>query len=169
MFGAGLVVLVVAFWLAALRPTSLGGPVTYLLIRGNSMEPTYHGGDLVLVRVAAQYAIGDIVAYRVPAGDIGAGHIVIHRISGGVASTGFLMRGDNNPSVDPWMPRPTDIVGVAWFAAPGFGRLLAFLHQPATLASLAVATLAAVAAGRQLRGFAPIRRPARTSRLRARP
>jgi signal peptidase len=132
-----------ALWFAVLRPQALGGPVTYLVIRGDSMEPTYHGGDLVIVRSAASYGIGDVVAYRVPEGDIGAGHLVIHRIVGGDGRTGFLLGGDNNPSLDPWMPRSADVAGRAWAVIPAAGRLLALLRQPvlagAFAASIAVA------------------------------
>jgi signal peptidase I len=154
--GVAVTLLLVVLWGAFLRPESLGGAVTYLVIRGNSMEPTYHGGDLVLVRAGDRYAAGDIVAYRVPAGDIGAGHVVIHRISGGDGATGYLLRGDNNPSVDPWMPRSGDIVGRAWVVLPGVGRPLTFIHQPAAAGALAVALIAVLAV---------LRRPARRAPL----
>jgi signal peptidase I len=134
--------LLAGFWFVALRPQSLGGPVTYLVIRGDSMEPTYHGGDLVVVKAADRYSVGDVVAYRVPAGEIGAGHLVIHRIVGGDGDAGYLLRGDNNPSVDPWMPRAGDIAGTAWVSAAGAGKVLEFVHRPAVAGALAVAGLA---------------------------
>jgi signal peptidase len=134
--------LLVGFWFIALRPQSLGGPVTYLVIRGDSMEPTYRSGDLVVVSVGNTFAAGDVVAYRVPSGEIGAGHLVIHRIVGGDGEAGFLLRGDNNPSVDPWMPRSSDVAGAAWISVPGVGKLLEFVHQPAVAGALAVALLA---------------------------
>lgn len=135
-------VLLVGFWFVALRPQSLGGSVTYLVVRGDSMVPTYDGGDLVVIRAAERYAVGDVVAYRVPAGEVGAGHLVIHRIVGGDAETGFLLRGDNNPSVDPWMPRREDVAGTAWVSVAGVGKALAFVHKPAVMGALAVALLA---------------------------
>ena len=137
--------LLAGLWFVALRPSSLGGLVTYLVIRGDSMEPTYHGGDLVAVKVAERYAVGDVVAYRVPAGEIGAGHLVVHRIVGGTGETGFLLRGDHNPSVDPWMPRSEDVAGTAWFSVAGAGKVLAFVRQPAVAGELAVALLAMLA------------------------
>lgn len=144
---------IIGLWATFLRPQSLGGPVTYLVIRGNSMEPVYHGGDLVIVRAAARYGTGDIVAYRVPAGEIGAGHLVIHRITGGDGEAGYLLRGDNNQSVDPWTPHLGDIAGSAWFAVPAIGRLMNAVHEPAIAGALAVAILATVACFR-----APARR-----------
>ena len=105
--------LVLGGWALVLRPQSLGGPVVYVIVRGSSMFPTYESGDLVIVAAAATYQPGDVVAYRVPAGDIGEGHLVIHRIAGGDASSGFILEGDNNDAPDPWMPRGSDIVGSA--------------------------------------------------------
>ena len=150
--------LLIGFWFVALRPQSLGGPVTYLVIRGDSMEPTYQGGDLVIVTIAETYSVGDVVAYRVPAGEIGAGHLVIHRIVGGDGETGFLLRGDNNPSADPWMPRSSDVAGAAWISLPGVGKVLERVHQPAVAGALAVAALAMVAF---------LRTPARPARARS--
>lgn len=134
-------VVLMGIWFVALRPQSLGGPATYLLIRGDSMEPTFHTGDLAVVLSAKGYAIGDVVAYRVPAGEIGGGHIVVHRIAGGDGAAGYLMRGDNNPSVDPWQPQTIDIVGKALVAIPGAGTMLSVLHRPAAAGALAVSLM----------------------------
>src|SRR5205814_6222158 len=101
---------VIVLWMLFLRPASLGGPVSYIIIRGSSMLPTYTSGDLIIVRTAPDYRVGDVVAYRVPAGDIGSGLIVIHRIVGSGQSA-FTMRGDNNAAIDPWSPRPDDVLG----------------------------------------------------------
>ncbi|TMB52056.1 MAG: signal peptidase I [Chloroflexi bacterium] len=135
--------LVLVAWAVLLRPASLGGPVTYIIVRGSSMQPTYAAGDLIIVRQTSEYRVGEVVAYRVPGGEIGAGHIVIHRIVGG-DDNGFTLRGDNNPSLDPWNPHASDIVGEAWVAAPGLGRILAALHQPLLLAAFAAAVMVAM-------------------------
>lgn len=120
-----------------LRPHSLGGPVTYVMVSGQSMEPTFHGGDLAVVRAKQTYTSGDIVAFRVPKGEPGEGAIVIHRIVGGSADGGFLVQGDNKRLPDPWRPKGEDIIGEMWFHVPGAGRVLAFLRAPLPLATIA--------------------------------
>ena len=95
-----------AAWFITLRPAPLGGPATYVIVRGVSMEPTYHAGDLVIVRRRPVYQAGDIVAYKIPAGEVGGGLSVIHRIVGGSVETGFRTKGDNNAESDPWRPTP---------------------------------------------------------------
>ncbi len=129
-------------WALLLRPVSLGGPALYLVVRGDSMLPTYETGDLVILRTATSYRAGEVVAYRVPTGELGAGRIVIHRIVGGDGTTGFVVKGDHNPAVDPWQPRLAEVVGTAWVAIPGFGAWIAWLHQPIVLAALAASLMA---------------------------
>ncbi len=135
-------------WWLVLRPVGLGGPASYVVIRGDSMQPVYDTGDLVMMRAADSYAVGDIVGYRVPDGELGAGLLVIHRIVGGDPASGFVIQGDNNPAPDPWLPTADSVEGAALLAIPGVGRLLSFLHQPAALAALAVSFLVAWFAGR---------------------
>jgi signal peptidase len=133
-----------AGWTLVLRPPSLGGPAGYVLVRGVSMLPTYRSGDLVITQRKQAYAKGEVVAYRIPKGQIGEGIIVIHRIVGGSARDGYVLKGDNNNAPDEWRPRPRDIVGAAWLHLPHAGQVLAWLHAPVPLASLTTAIAVAM-------------------------
>lgn len=125
--GAGLLV-----W-----PSALGGDVTYLMVSGTSMEPGLHDGDLVVVREQATYEVGDVVGFRVPAGHVGEGAVVIHRIVGGDPVDGFVTEGDNRERPDVWQPTAADVVGERWFLVPGAGDWMARLRNPAPLGYLA--------------------------------
>jgi signal peptidase len=116
-------VLVVA-WL--LWPTSLGGQTTLTIVSGHSMEPTYYTGDLVVTRAAAP-KVGDIIVYQ-PA-DVG-GARVIHRIVGGNATEGWVMKGDNNSWLDPWQPKGSEVLGTARLHLPHVGAVAHFLVSP---------------------------------------
>ena len=137
--GAALVVLVCLFWAQYLRPQSLGGHAGYVLVSGQSMEPRYHTGDLVLVEKHADYHPGEVIAYRVPKGDAMAGAQVIHRIVGGDAEHGFVVRGDNRTAPDVWRPRDADIVGAKTLRLPGAIVVLQYLRSPVFLGILAAA------------------------------
>ncbi|MCV0402741.1 MAG: signal peptidase I [Chloroflexi bacterium] len=166
---AGTILLVVLFgvWFGLFRPVSLGGPATWVVIRGSSMLPVYDTGDLVIMHAASAYSVGDIVAYRVPAGEIGEGRVVVHRLVGG-SSSGFEVLGDNNESVDPWHPSSADILGRPWITLPGVGRVITWLHQPVVLAALAAAVVVSMLVGgaspegheRRRREIAPEAEPA---------
>jgi signal peptidase I len=131
-----LATLVVA-WVVLLRPQNLGGPAGYEIVSGTSMVPTLADGDVVVVREQERYRIGDVVAFRVPAGDVGAGHHVIHRIVGGTSSTGFVTQGDNRDAPDTWRPRHEDVVGKQWLHVPGGGAVVRWVASPLVLAALA--------------------------------
>jgi signal peptidase I len=137
--GIAVVVLVCLFWAQYLRPQSLGGNAGYVLVSGQSMEPRYHTGDMVLVEKQASYHPGQVIAYRVPKGDAMAGAQVIHRIIGGDAKHGFVVRGDNRTAPDVWRPRPGDIVGAKTLRIPNAIVVLRFLRAPMFLALLAAA------------------------------
>jgi signal peptidase len=127
---AGLAVIAL-FW-----PHSLGGKVAYVRVDGHSMDPTYHMGDMAVVRKQSSYRVGDPVAYKIPKGEFGAGALVIHRLVGGNGSTGYVTKGDNKKVVDPWHPRTQDILGRVRFDVPGAGTRLAQLNKPVYLGGL---------------------------------
>ncbi len=135
--GIAIAILVCLFWVQFLRPQSLGGNAAYVLVSGQSMEPRYHTGDLVLVEKHHSYHAGQLIAYRVPKGDPMAGAQVIHRIIGGDAKHGFIVRGDNRTAPDVWRPKPQDIVGAKALRLPGAIVVLQFLRAPIFLALLA--------------------------------
>lgn len=135
--GIALVVLLCVFWALFLRPQALGGRAGYVLVSGTSMAPRYHTGDLVLVERQARYRIGQTIAYRVPRGDPMAGAQVIHRIVGGDATHGFVVRGDNRTAPDVWRPTARDIVGAEALRVPQAVLVLQFLRSPLLLGLLA--------------------------------
>lgn len=126
-----------AVWWFVLGPSFLGGPASYIIVAGESMEPALHSGDLAVLRQQDGYGAGDIVAFRVPEGEPGEGASVIHRIVGGTAEEGFVTQGDNKNGDDPWRPKPEHITGKMWFSIPGGGNFLLRLRQPMILGLLA--------------------------------
>ena len=132
-------ILAFAGWFVLLRPQVLGGPAAWILVAGDSMEPNIHQGSLVVATRRADYQVGDVIAYRVPEGNPGAGQNVIHRIIGGTATDGFIVRGDNTSGPDIWRPRAADIVGAAWLTLADAAQPLLLVRSPILIASVAAA------------------------------
>ncbi len=131
--GLLLTVAAVVLWALFLRPASLGGPASYVLVSGHSMLPRYHTGDLVLVERQSSYHVGEVIAYHVPKGDPMAGAQVIHRIVGGDATHGFVVQGDNRTAPDVWRPTSEDIVGAKALRIPNAVFVLQLLRSPLLL------------------------------------
>ena len=127
-----------ALWIF-LWPASLGGSTTLVTVSGTSMQPGMYTGDLAVVRATDDYAVGDVVAYhpKMPNGEYSA--VVIHRIVGGNATSGFVMQGDNNGFEDPWQPVPEQVVGELWFDVPDAGTVVAAMCEPVMAASILAA------------------------------
>src|SRR5438094_6854398 len=111
-------------------PQSVGGRAGWVLVSGTSMLPRLHTGDLVLVEHQPSYHDGEVIAYRVPKGQVGAGHVVIHRIIGGSGSTGWRMKGDNRTAPDLWYPTNRDVLGAKLLRIRDAWLVLRFLHTP---------------------------------------
>jgi signal peptidase I len=135
--GAMVVIAVVGAWTVWLRPQFLGGPTAIVVVAGTSMEPGLHTRDLVLVHRQPTYRHGDVVAYRVPRSGAGAGGVVIHRIVGGSAGSGYALQGDNRETRDQWRPKPADILGKQWVTFPTSHRSLGIFTSPLVFAGLA--------------------------------
>ena len=110
----------VALFLVVLWPARFGGAASFVVVRGHSMEPTYALGDLVYVRSADDYRPGEIVVYRVPDEQPGAGIFIVHRLRRIEPDGTFVFRGDNNPTDDVFRPTRHDIVGRAVVDLGGF-------------------------------------------------
>jgi signal peptidase len=134
--GLAAAALLAALWIVVGRPASLGGPATYVIVAGKSMEPSLHTGDLVVALRAKSYRSGDVVVFRVPPGEAGAGTPVIHRIVGG-SGRGYFVRGDNRRFRDPWRPAASKLEGKSVLTIPRVGYLLVLLRTPILLAGLA--------------------------------
>jgi signal peptidase len=118
-------------------PQTFGGRAGWVLVSGTSMLPHLHTGDLVLVEHQSNYYLGEVIAYRVPKGQVGAGHVVIHRIVGGNGTTGWTTQGDNRTAPDLWHPTNHDVVGAKELRIPDAWFVLRVFHMPVLLALFA--------------------------------
>jgi signal peptidase I len=120
---AGLAVIWIAF-----APAKVGGQASYVMVNGISMEPSYHTGDLVIVRKAHAYQVGDVVTYH----DAELGAFIIHRIIS-IEQGQFIIKGDNNSWLDPYHPTQEEIIGKQWIYVPKVGRAMQWLLKPVNL------------------------------------
>ena len=158
-------------WFVYLRPPVLGGSTAYVFVRGTSMEPKYHTGDLVLVRKQPRYQVGDIAAFAV-AGDGRGQSVVIHRVIATEPDGSYVLQGDNRDEPDPWHPTVDQIVGTPILLVPAAGRWLAELAARPLLLGLLCGALTALVllfgGGREGKQAEAQARPLRRVRRRAR-
>jgi len=110
----------------------LGGQAAYVIINGNSMEPLYHTGDLVILRRTDQAEVGEVFAYHYP--DLGP---VIHRIVE-IKDEHYVFQGDNNDWLDGYQPTYEELIGKAWLHIPEAGKTVAWLREPLNIALIAI-------------------------------
>lgn len=138
-----LLALVLVAWVAFLRPAPLGGPLSLVMVSGQSMEPTMETGDLAVVFDRGHYEVGNVVAFRPESGATGtSSSMVIHRIVDGGPDSGFATQGDGNDWLDPWDTPANQIAGRMAFFVPNVGHVLAHLRDPVILGALFAAVAA---------------------------
>jgi signal peptidase I len=105
---------------------STTGLVKARIVLTGSMAPTINPGDIVLLAKPTQLVphVGSIVAYTARRFDGNPVGIFTHRIIGGDATSGFIVKGDANPTPDVQHPRIADISGVQFFTVPYVGKIL---------------------------------------------
>jgi signal peptidase I len=119
-----------ALW-TLFAPTALGGQANYIIVAGASMEPALRQGDLVIVRQAPSYEVGEVVTYQDP--KIGP---VIHRILRRDGAR-YILKGDSNHWIDSFEPSEAQILGKQWVRLPRVGAIFVKARQPAAVAGAA--------------------------------
>ncbi len=123
---------VIALGIAVLIYITLGWvlhtSMPVVTVVSDSMLPILHVGDLLLVENINEPQVGDIVVYKVSV----LNYPIVHRIVGKKFVNGtnvFIMKGDHNPSEDPFLVERKDIIGRVFFAIPmlGYPRYLLYL------------------------------------------
>lgn len=116
-------------------PAALGGPITFAVVSGESMEPGYKTGDLlVAVRQYGGYEVGESIVYMVDDGNLHGR--VVHRITEQLPNGNFLTRGDNKPYNDPWEVRPEWILGEVKVLIPDALTALRIMRSPIFLGTI---------------------------------
>ena len=115
-----------AFTLISFSVLSFSGSIKARVVLTGSMVPTINPGDIILTTPPSTVTpkIGSIVAYVGRRFDGTAVGVFSHRIIGGDATNGFIVKGDHNPTPDTQHPKIPDITGVVIFVIPLIGRFL---------------------------------------------
>jgi len=106
-------------------PTQLGGPTMLVTVDGTSMLPRFRPSDLVVLRRASAYRVGEVVGYRSKL----LHRIVMHRIVR-INGDRYVFRGDNNSFLDPEQPTRALLVGRMLVRVPELGRMVALFKRP---------------------------------------
>jgi signal peptidase len=105
---------------------NISGEIKSQIVLTGSMSPTINPGDMVIStspeRVAPE--VGDVVVYSGKRFDGTKVASFAHRIIAGDATSGFTVKGDNNPEPDTQKPVLSEIEGVVLLTIPFVGQLL---------------------------------------------
>ena len=130
----------IAVWLA-FAPMQVGGIASYIIVIGDSMEPEFHKGDLVITHRQPVYQVGDAVVYR----NREVANYVFHRIVSQQLGR-YALQGDNNSWMDNYQPSYEEIVGKLWLHIPRGGSVIQKIRSPFVMALLAGSLGAVLAA-----------------------
>ena len=131
VFGMVLIVGVVLILVGA-----ISSPV--VVVVGDSMEPTYSDGDLILVSVTepqetTDIAVGEVVVIDVPERtqqQHGFPDSIVHRVTEVNHEDGTFETAGDNSGPDPFATVPADVDGEVITSVPAVGNLFRFLQSP---------------------------------------
>jgi len=105
---------------------SVTGYVKARVVLTGSMAPAIKSGDIVILIPSKhkEPMIKDVVAYTGKRFDGSSVGVFTHRIIDGDATTGFIVKGDANPSPDVQKPTLADVSGIVVFTIPFIGQFL---------------------------------------------
>lgn len=107
---------------------AVNSPLPFVTVVSDSMLPVIHRGDILFVVRPHEYHAGDIVVYRVGV----VPYPIVHRLIGQEEVDGQMywkIKGDNNPTSDPWLITDDNIVGRAVLNFPLLGVPRMFLFR----------------------------------------
>jgi signal peptidase I len=125
------IVIMVAVWLT-FAPRQVGGMASYIVVIGNSMEPAFHIGDLIIAHREPTYQIGDAIVYQ----NRQLKSFVFHRVISQEMGY-FTLKGDNNSWIDIYQPSYEEVVGKLWLHIPRGGVIIQKIRSPFVMALLA--------------------------------
>ena len=105
-FLATVLLLSTTLLLVMIWPSELGGRALWATVAGQSMEPNYYAGDLLLTWNTGTWNHGDVVLYRPSQG---APNLIVHRLKSRNPNGTWIAQGDNNLAPDPY-PIPSDAI-----------------------------------------------------------
>ena len=105
---------------------SFTGAVKARIVLTGSMQPAINPGDIIITTPPSNKTpqTGDVVAYTARKFNGGEVGVFSHRIIGGDAKTGFIVKGDKNNAPDVQKPMLNDINGVVIAIIPFIGNFL---------------------------------------------
>ena len=110
--------------IVALLALGITGTLAFRVVLTESMKPTINPGD-VIVSVSDNVItpkLNDVVVYIATRFDGTPVAPFAHRIIGGSAADGWIVKGDNNPNADVQHPTSKDINAVVIAVWPGVGK-----------------------------------------------
>lgn len=119
--GYGMLVVLVLF-----TAFSFTGAFKSRVVLTGSMAPAINPGDIVITVPVKERILqkGDVVTYQARRFNGEGVGVFTHRIIGGDSKSGFLVKGDSNPSPDIQKPKTSDILGLVVFRIPFLGHLI---------------------------------------------
>ncbi len=96
-----------------LIPVGLNAYIPFYFIEGNSMLPTYHPRNIVLIHnwpaKNPQALLGQVIVFFNPE----KRKIIVHRVVG-INGNAFITKGDHNAKQDTFEPTSEQMLGVVW-------------------------------------------------------
>ncbi|MBT4319335.1 signal peptidase I [Candidatus Bathyarchaeota archaeon] len=115
----------------------------FMVVTSDSMVPLLHIGDMIYVKgvAANDIKIGDVITFKPPTTYLKGGTLITHRVISieyDSNEVNFKTQGDNNPSVDPWRVKSSDVVGRQTALIAGVGNYFLWMRTPAGMATIGV-------------------------------
>ncbi|MBI2127000.1 MAG: signal peptidase I [Thaumarchaeota archaeon] len=126
-----LALIVVGGWAGLI--TALGTSTPFFVVSSGSMIPALKVGDVIVIKGGGEVKslqAGDIIVFKNP---LNPERVIVHRVFRIVNTDdggGVITKGDNNPTQDNWLVRPTHFLGKVLLTVPYIGFAAIWLSPP---------------------------------------